>query len=145
MCTFIFDIVVADKIPYVSKFVLKSPLGDSIMQNIRQYVLEISRKQFIMITSSSGSGTGATVSGSRIPVAKHRQSSPEHFTNHNNFPHSQQHNVSKPKYQINANNQHDSAVSSSGGSTGGSGESEGESSGVNCKRRKDKKIRSIHV
>ena len=90
-----------------------------------------------MITSSSGSGTGATVSGSRIPVAKHRQSSPEHFTNHNNFPHSQQHNVSKPKYQINANNQHDSAVSSSGGSTGGSGESEGESSGVNCKRRKD--------
>ena len=92
-----------------------------------------------MITGSSGSGPGATVSGSRIPVAKHRQSSPEHFTNHNNFSqsHSQQHNVPKPKYQVNNNSQHDSAVSSSGGSTAGSGESEGESNANNCKRRKD--------
>ena len=89
-----------------------------------------------MLTSNSGSGPGATVSGSRIPVAKHRQTSPERFTNHNNSPQSQQHNVSKTKYQ-HTNNQHDSAVSSSSGSTGGSGESEGESSGINCKRRKD--------
>ena len=94
-----------------------------------------------MITSDAGTGTTAATS-SRIPVAKHRQTSPEQFSNHNHFQQlpSQQHHVSRlPKYQVNSGSQHDSAVSSGGGSSGGArGEREGESSGVNNnKRRKD--------
>ena len=94
-----------------------------------------------MLTSSSG-GTGTAAASSRIPVAKHRQTSPEHYPNHNHFqqiPSQQQHHVSRlPKYQLSSGSQHDSAVSSGGNSSGGgSGESEGEASVNNSKRRKD--------
>ena len=103
-----------------------------------------------MITSGAGTGTTAATS-SRIPVAKHRQTSPEQFSNHNYFQQvpAQPHHVSRhPKSQVNSGSQHDSAVSSGGGSSGvASGESEGESSGVNNnKRRKDSagSITGIH-
>ena len=91
-----------------------------------------------MITSSSSGVPSGVVPGSRIPVAKHRQASPERFPNHFQQQHSQPHHISRlPKYQCSTNSQHDSAVSSSGGSSGGSGESEGESSANIFKRRKD--------
>lgn len=88
-----------------------------------------------MLTSSNNSVSGPTVSSSRIPVAKHRQTSPESFTSDHAFqqlPSQSNHGSRIPKYQLSTNSQHDSAVSS-----GGSGESEGES-GLNIyKRRKD--------
>ena len=88
-----------------------------------------------MLTSSSGSGQGATVPGSRIPVAKHRQSSPEQFNNHNNYQQSQSHVSRLPKYQFSPTGQNEQAATSSRGSSAGSGESEGES--TSSKRRKD--------
>ena len=92
---------------------------------------------------SGGGGAGAATTSSRIPVAKHRQASPEHqFPNHNfqfqqSHQPSQQHISRLPKYH--SSPQHDSAVSSGGGSSGGgSGESEGEQAvGMKNKRRKD--------
>ena len=85
-----------------------------------------------MLTSSPGQGSA--VSSSRIPVAKHRQNSPEHYNNHN-YQQSQSHVSRLPKYQFSPTSQNEPTATSSGGSSAGSGESESES--TSSKRRKD--------
>lgn len=86
-----------------------------------------------MLTSSTNQGSAVT--SSRIPVAKHRQNSPEHYHNLN-YQQPQSHHVSRlPKYQFSPTSQNEATVTSSGGSSAGSGESETES--TSCKRRKD--------
>ena len=94
------------------------------------------KTEVAMLTSSNNTGQSTSVPGSRIPVAKHRQNSPEQYNNHNNYQTSQSQHVSRlPKYQFSPTSQHEPSATSSGGSSTGSGESEGESTFI--KRRKD--------